>query len=157
MPSFKTQFVEVCIFKRENNSAKYLLLQRASNEKLFPNIWQIITAKIEENETALQTAQREIEEETKLKPLALWNVPYVNTFYHLKSDTINFIPFFSAEIANESVPQLSDEHQSYGWFSIAEAKEKLVWDGQKRGLDIVHEYIVGKKEAERLSRIGVMK
>jgi len=153
LSSFATQFVEVCIFKREQSTVKYLLLQRSSSEKLFPNIWQIITAKIEPNETAVQTAQREIEEETKLKPSALWNVPYVNTFYHLKSDTVNFIPFFCAEVDANALLQISQEHQAFGWFTLNEVKEKIVWPGQIRGVEIVHEFIAGKKEAEKLSRI----
>jgi len=116
-------------------------------------MWQIITAKIEAGETALQTAHREIAEETSLMPLAMWNVPFVNTFYDVKRDAISFIPFFAAEIPLFAVPVLSKEHQHFAWLSYEEAKETLVWNGQREGLSIVQEFIVGKKDAERFSRI----
>ncbi len=116
-------------------------------------MWQIVTAKIEEGETALQTAQREIAEETSLAPLAMWNVPFVNSFYDIKRDAISFIPFFAAEVSSNAMPVLSDEHQQFAWLSYEEAKEILVWNGQRQGLSIVQEFIVGKKDAEKFSRI----
>jgi dATP pyrophosphohydrolase len=116
-------------------------------------MWQIITATIEPGESALQTAQREVREETQLAPLALWRVPFVNSYFDANNDAIHFIPVFAAEVDETSIPILSQEHQAFEWCALEDSKKKLVWHGQIRGLEIVDEFIVGKKDAERLSRI----
>ncbi|MBM4165986.1 MAG: NUDIX domain-containing protein [Ignavibacteria bacterium] len=153
MPTLDSKFVEVCVFKRNVHSALYLLLQRSFSETRYPLMWQIITATIEPGETAIQTAQREIKEETQLTPLAMWHVPFVNSYFDAKTDAIHFISVFAAEVDETNEPILSKEHQAYEWRTLAHSKEKLVWHGQIRGLEIVDEFIVGKKEAERYSRI----
>ena len=68
MPSFKSNIIEVCIFSIVKKSTKYLLLRRSKSEKIYPDTWQIISGRIEKNETALQASLREMIEETSLRP-----------------------------------------------------------------------------------------
>ncbi len=153
MPLLESKLIEVCVFKKGNKHPLYLLLHRAGNEKIYPNIWQFITGSIEENEKAIDAAIREVIEETGIKPTAIWVVPYILSFYDANSDTINICPLFAAEI-NENIPvQLSDEHDDFGWLTLDEAIAKLVWHNQREGIRIVNDQIVNRVQTTNLIHI----
>jgi len=153
MPAISCRIVEVCVFKFENDQAWYLLLHRSKDEKVYPNIWQLISGAVEDNEKAIHAAMRELTEETGLKPKALWNVPFANSFYDHIHDVINVSPFFAAQVEIGSEPRLSSEHFEHGWFTYRDAIQRLVWPGQRLGLQVVNEYIVGGQQASQLTRI----
>jgi dATP pyrophosphohydrolase len=135
------------------NETHFLVLQRAKEEKLFPGLWQIVTGTMKKNESALKAAIRELKEETGLSPKRCWTIPYVDTYFDLIKDTIQLVPVFAAELDSSSPLQLSTEHQRFEWLRFEDARKRLVWPGQKHSMDIVHEYIVGNKEAARLVEI----
>ncbi|SRR5713101_1955221 len=153
MSSIINNFVEVCIFKFEYDKPWYLLLHRAKNERVYPNIWQFVSGAVDENEKATDAAFRELLEETRFEPKAFWVVPYVNSFYDPAHDYINLSPMFAAQVEPGSVPQLSHEHDEYQWCTFDEALGKLLWHGQREGLRIVHQYIVRGEEAAKYVRI----
>ncbi len=153
MPIIAATIVEVCVFKLEQRTPQYLLLQRAKSEKLYPGIWQFVTGSIEKKEKAVDAALRELTEETGLKPKAFWVVPYVNSFYDPRWDSVNLSPAFAAEVSSSKKPLLSDEHIDFQWCSYSEANRKLVWPGQRQCLKITHEYIVKNATAGKLTRI----
>jgi dATP pyrophosphohydrolase len=146
MSKISSSIVELCVFKKESGKVKYLLLHRTVDEKVYPNLWQFITGSIEENEKAKDAAIRELAEETGLKPKSLWIVPYVLSFYNSEWDSVNLCPFFATEVHGDSLIQLSDEHDDFGWFSYEEAIQKLVWPSWREGLKIVNEYIIANKD-----------
>ena len=153
MPVISSRIIEVCVFKFEKDQAHYLVLHRSKEEKIYPGIWQLISGVIEGNEKAVDAAVRELTEETRLRPKAFWNVPFANSFYDHVHDVINVSPFFAAQVEAGSEPKLSSEHSEYGWFLFEEAMRKLVWPGQRFGLRMVHEYVVGGQEAARWTRL----
>ncbi len=156
MSQIVCDIVEVCVFARtETNDTHYLLLRRSLSEKIYPDIWQIVSGGIEreQNETALAAALRELKEETGLKPLRFWNLPYLNTFLDARKDIVHHAPVFVAEVLFDATPALSEEHYRFEWCTLERAKELLVWPGQIRALNIVHEYIVGNKKAAEFSEI----
>ena len=116
---------------------EYLLLRRAPN-RADAGRWRIVTGKIEDGETAWQAALRELSEETGLKPLRFFAVPYVNQFYEWQHDRINAIPVFLA-IADLDAPiSLDEEHTDFQWAPVTEAVAKLSWPGQRDGLLAAH-------------------
>jgi 8-oxo-dGTP pyrophosphatase MutT (NUDIX family) len=153
MAKVVSEIVEVCVFRRAPSGAEYLLLQRAANEELYPNMWQIVTGTLQQGETALHGALRELSEETNLPVHRLWNVPYVSSFYVVMNDAVQLAPLFAAEVDSACEVKLSEEHQKYEWLSYREARERLVWPAQRQGLEVVHEYIVGGKEAASVTEI----
>ncbi len=155
MPKIACNIIEVCVFSFENKEPLYLMLRRSRTEPLYPDSWQIVTGSIEQGETALQGALRELKEETGFIPKKLWIVPHMNTFFSVRQDTVHHTVIFAAQTDHALPVQLSDEHYQFGWYTIEQAKAKCVWPGQKTALDIVHEYIVGGKEAASLSEITV--
>jgi len=71
------------------------------------------------------------------------------------NDTVHLSPFFAVEVDPHAQPRLSHEHQNFAWCALEEARTRLVWPGQRQGLQIVHDYIVGGQEASRLLTISV--
>jgi dihydroneopterin triphosphate diphosphatase len=153
MAKVVSEIVEVCVFRRAASGTEYLLLQRAVNENLYPNMWQIVTGTLQHGETALHGALRELSEETNLHVHRLWNVPYVSSFYVVSTDAVQLAPLFAVEVDSNCEVTLSHEHQAFEWLPYREARERLVWPAQRQGLEIVHEYIVGGKEAASVTEI----
>lgn len=150
MSKIVCRIIEVCAFKFSEDRPWYLLLRRSKREKIYPNIWQLISGLIEEHEKTYEAALREFAEETSLSPKKFWVVPYINSFYDPDYDAVNISPLFLVQVEDGVEPKLSREHYEWGWFLYEQALEKLVWPGQREGLRIVHEYIVGGKEAGKL-------
>ncbi len=155
MASIVSRTIELCVFKRQKGEVRYLLLKRSDDESLYPGMWQFVTGSVKEGEHAVQAAVREFREETGLEVLRFWVVPYVNTFYVAANDTVHTSPFFAVEIDPGREPRLSHEHQAFDWCTYEAAAAKLVWPGQRFGLQIVHEDIVGGQEASRLLSLEV--
>jgi 8-oxo-dGTP pyrophosphatase MutT (NUDIX family) len=153
MPEILSQIVEVCVFSLEKGQPRYLLLKRSKSDTLYPGIWQMVTGVVDPGEKATEAALRELREETGVSPVHFWVVPYSNSFYVADGDVIQHTAFFAAEIDTGAVLILSNEHQSFLWATYSEALSTLVWPGQKKGLEIVHEYIVGEKPAGKLLEI----
>ena len=153
MASLSQKYIEVCVFKFEANAPRYLILHRSAKESVYPGVWQYITGSIEDKETAVEAALRELGEETGLTPVSMWVVPYVNSFYDQRRDTISINPVFAVEVASGSEPAISEEHQEFVWLDFEDAIARLVWPGQHAALRIVHEFIIKGKDAMRHSRI----
>ncbi len=148
MSKIISKYVEVLVFRRNKNLIEYLILQRGTKEKIYPNIWQVITGKIKKNENAIQTAIRELKEETFLKPISLWKINYINSFYDEKNDEINLNPMFAVEIDFDSKIKISNEHQKYIWCVFNKCQKLLVWRGQKETIKIFHKLLQRKNQKE---------
>jgi 8-oxo-dGTP pyrophosphatase MutT (NUDIX family) len=147
--------VEVCLFRIDHGVPAYLLLKRSADEALYPGLWQFITGTLRSGERAVDAARRELLEETRLAMKRFWVVPFVNSFYAAADDAVFMSPFFAAEVDTGAEPRLSHEHDEYVWCAHREANQKLVWPGQRQGLQIVHEYILGGQEASRLLSLPI--
>ncbi|MBP6673308.1 MAG: NUDIX pyrophosphatase [Bacteroidetes bacterium] len=149
MPKIVCNIIEVCIFRFDNKQPLYLMLRRSKDETAYPDAWQIVTGSIEQGETAVQGALRELKEETGFIPQKFWIVPHVNTFYSVRNDTLNHTVNFAVQVAPMTDPILSEEHYQFGWYPIEQAKALCVWPGQIQALQLVNDFIVsGKKTAE---------
>jgi len=144
MPKLISNMIEVHIFKMSENKIEFLLLKRSEKE-IYPGLWQMVSGKIKKSEKAYQTALREINEETNLKPIKFWVVPNINSFYLPQKDSVTFLPVFLAQVIKQSEVKLSNEHSDYRWLSAKEAKKLLAWSGQRRSVDIIIKYLTEKK------------
>jgi dATP pyrophosphohydrolase len=138
-----SNLIEAHIFRIKNGELEFLLLKR-SPEQYYPNIWQMVTGKIKENETAYQSALREIKEETGLTPEKFWVAPTVNSFYSPDKDYICLLPVFAARVKDECEIKLSKEHTEYKWVNPEEAKQLLAWDGQRKSVDVIVDYVLNR-------------
>ena len=153
MPGITSNIIELSVFCRKGTTVRYLLLRRARDEKLYPNIWQFITGKIKKKEDAITAAIRELKEETALKPKMIWVVPGILSFYDPDSDIINLSPFLAVEVDYNVKVKLSHEHDKSDWFTYKEAVRRLIWPSQREGLKIVKNFIIEKKKTADLTRI----
>ncbi len=142
----KSTLVEAHIIRFIGNEIEFLLLKRNSNEK-YPNVWQMVTGTIDENEKAYETALREIEEETSIKPKRLWIVPNINSFYSYEKNEICFVPVFVTQFEENVNVQISNEHSEFMWLKKEDAKKKLAWPGQRNSVDIIYNYFSGNDKS----------
>jgi dATP pyrophosphohydrolase len=138
-----SNLIEAHIFREQNVKLEFLLLKRSS-EQYYPNLWQMVSGKIKENETAYQTALREIKEETNLTPENIWVAPTVNSFYAPDKDYICLLPVFAAKVNYDCEVKLSKEHSEHRWVIPEEAKNLLAWDGQRKSVDVIVDYILNR-------------
>jgi 8-oxo-dGTP pyrophosphatase MutT (NUDIX family) len=148
-----SEIIEVCVFRRIEKRLQYLLLQRASEEVLYPNIWQIITGTVGAHETSEKAALRELGEETGLTVKRFWIVPFVDSYFDRSKDAVECVPVFAIEANAHQKVRLSSEHQKYAWLSFSKALKRLVWPGQKQALGVVHKFVASKKETGSLIEI----
>lgn len=153
MATIVCRIIEVCVFRFINDRAEYLVLKRSPTEKMYPGLWQFVSGSIEDREKAVDAALRELKEETGMSPKRFWVVPHTNTFYDPSYDAVHVSPLFAAQVEYGDEPKLSSEHCEHEWLPFAEAHRRLVWPGQRFGLEIISRYILGGEEAGVLTEI----
>ena len=149
-----SNLVEAHIFRETINGIEFLLLKRAADQ-IYPDVWQMVSGKINDNEKAFETSVREIKEETGLTPEKMWVAPKVNSFYSADSDTICLIPVFAARVAKDSNVIISDEHSEYNWVKPIRAKKLLAWEGQRRAINLIEEYYLNEKSLLKFIKIDL--
>ena len=135
--------IEAHIVRKENSKVEFLLMKRSPNEK-YPNIWQMVTGKIHNDETAYQAAIREIQEETGINTNSIFVVPHLNFFYNHESDENITIPVFVTLVNSNTEIKLSKEHTEFKWVTFKEAKKLLAWPGQKKSAKVIKDFFENK-------------
>jgi dihydroneopterin triphosphate diphosphatase len=152
LSKIKVRVVDCYVFNFVENVPEYLILKRNKN-KIYEHLWQGVAGKIEKDEKAWQTAIRELKEETGLDPSNIFIADHVSRFYETKGDRVNLVPVFGIEVNSKDVI-LSDEHVDFKWVHYADARNTLVWNGQKKGLEVVNDMILSNDERMRWSNIN---
>ena len=134
-----SNMIEAHIFRETKDGIEFLLLKRSEKE-IYSGLWQMVTGKVEAEETAYQAALREIQEETGLRPERLWVVPNVNTFYSHENNSISLLPVFAAKVRGHEEIKICDEHTESGWYNPEKTKILLAWEGQRHSVDIINRY-----------------
>ena len=151
MTKIEVRVIDCHVVYLGDDEPYFLMLKRSPN-KLYGGTWQCITGKIELNETPIQTAVRELNEETGLLPKNKWTIDQVNHFYEAKEDRMNLLPVFGIEVDKIKVG-LSSEHCDYKWCKIDEALQLFTWTQQRNGLRAFYQMINSKSEKLNLSKI----
>ena len=131
MPKIQSNFISVYPFSTESKGpVKFLLLRRKSSLEL-GDTWQFVHGKIEENETAVNAAFRELHEETGFSPDIIYKLD-PEVLYNPQTDCIEIIPAFAAKMRSYSTPILSYEHSFFEWVCSDEALLRVIWENQHR-------------------------
>ena len=115
----------------QREDGRVLLLKRTPERGGF---WQILTGRIEAGESPLQTAAREVHEETGFSP----RLDQIRDLHYVHSFTLagRVPPLFTEETAFAATvsgePRLSDEHDQHRWCTPEEALQLLPFAGLRR-------------------------
>jgi 8-oxo-dGTP pyrophosphatase MutT (NUDIX family) len=128
------------IFRVVDDIPKFLLLH-ARGSKL---VWGFPKGKIEQGEQPIETARREIKEETGLIDLDFKEgfAETIHYFFKQKEETISKdVHFFLVETRTDKVT-LSKEHIGYIWLSYETALKKLSFKNSQDVLKKANAYLV---------------
>jgi 8-oxo-dGTP pyrophosphatase MutT (NUDIX family) len=109
------------------DTGRFLFLHRACGKK--SRVWGIVGGKLEEQETAFESLQREIQEEigtvsiVKTIPLESYRAENQNFEFHT----------YVCVVDSEFIPVLNKEHDGYSWVAYSQWPMPLHW-GVKRTL-----------------------
>ncbi len=147
MPRIRADIVDVYVFRRrpEEAEAGVEFLQMYREDGGLAKTWQPVIGHIEEGETAVAAAVREMEEETGLKrgeALGMWALEQVHPFYIARTDEVVMSPRFAVEVAADWEPRLNEEHSAHRWVAGHQAERFFMWPGQRGAVREVLEVVV---------------
>ena len=134
MTSVRTSLVDVYVLRGEGSSLECLVLRRGRGGRC-PGSWETVHGHIEATERPPAAAQRELEEETGLVPVRLYNLSRVELFYQHRTDEVALVPVFAAFVAGDATVRLGVEHDGFEWLSLADARGRFAWPRERRALD----------------------
>ena len=133
--------VQVVIFSESNREVEFLLLKRLESHGGF---WQTVTGSLEETESHVEAAIREVKEETGILAAAeqLIDLQLVNTFEIAPQWRVKYAPgvthneevCFALRIDKQEIQIDPKEHDSWVWADSSRAHELLFWESSKRAL-----------------------
>lgn len=140
--------VQVIIFAETEMTCEYLLLKRIDSHGGF---WQSVTGSLEEGETHLQTAAREVHEETGIicHEDEIIDLGITNTFEILPQWRTCYAPgvthneerCFALRVEKCEVTIDRREHQKYIWVDYESAMAMLYWNSNKRAFAALKEIL----------------
>jgi 8-oxo-dGTP pyrophosphatase MutT (NUDIX family) len=137
---------------RLGDNIEYLLLHKKASEH-YKEIWDFPKGNVEGKESQIQTAQREITEETGLTDIGFDGTfkETMRYFYKKEGETVfKEVIFYLAELLEEQEIKLSTEHMGYRWVSYETAMKLLTHKNAKQLLEKADKAIKERKEQKRL-------
>jgi 8-oxo-dGTP pyrophosphatase MutT (NUDIX family) len=134
MTSVKTSLIDVYVLRGEGASLECLVLRRGPGGRC-PGSWETVHGHIEATERPAGAAERELEEETALTPVRLYNLSRVELFYQHRTDEVALVPVFAAFVAVDATVRLGPEHDRFEWLSLPDARRRFAWPREGRALD----------------------
>ena len=111
-----------------------LMLRRAADGRS-PGSWEGVHGKVDDGESPVATALRELQEETGLTPERIYNLSRVEMFYRHRTDEVSLVPVFAALVSAEDDVKLSDEHDAAMWLPLEAARRRASWPRMARALE----------------------
>jgi len=143
----KQKSVGVIIFRRVSKGIRYLLLYHGGE------YWNFPKGRQEKGETDLQSALRELQEETGITQVDLidgFSDEYDYDFDTaikdgLKETIYKKAIFFLGEVKGDEV-KISDEHLDFGWFDFPTASKRLFYQKGQDLLKRAHQFLLNKQD-----------
>ncbi|WP_070968548.1 NUDIX hydrolase [Vibrio sonorensis] len=129
---------------------KMLLMKRVKGD-----FWCHIAGSIEQGETGWQAIVREIEEETQIKAVDLYNAQYLEQFYEQRLNRIDIVTVFVVQCPPNQAITLNEEHTEYRWCNLAEAKALAPFPNQHKVYEHIWTHFVERKASD-LYRVNLV-
>lgn len=147
MTTIKKRSAGVIVFCRQGKSINYLLLHHGGDYWNFPKGTQ------EDGEDDLNTALRELEEETGISNIKLINGFKDETNYDFDAEIKNGVRdkvykkviFFLGEAESQKV-KISKEHLDFGWFNFETALKRLFYQDSQNLLKKAHQFLLKQQD-----------
>ncbi len=131
------------VYQVKNGKILYLLLKSATSD-----FWGLPKGHVEKGENLVQTAVREIREETSLDATIDTGFKEV-VEYDMKNGHHKNITFFVSKVAPDvKVTRQVEEISDFDWFDYNAARKELTYDNLRELLDHADKYIRGKEHIE---------
>ena len=134
--------VTVFVARRVDDRWQLLQVRRRADDYL-GGTWQTVRGTMEAGETAVQTALRELREETGLVPGEFYTLGIVETFYIAAADEMWHSPAFLAIVATDAKITFDDEHDAHRWIELADALRQFMWPSERPLIDAIVREIFG--------------
>ncbi len=136
MTSLRIVYVDVYVVRRGRggDDLECLVLRRAPTGRC-PGAWESVHGHVEPGENPVDTARRELREETGLEPMAWYNLSRCESFFLHRDNAVAIIPAFAAMVAPGSEVSLGAEHDDHVWLAPGEARARFSWPRERRALD----------------------
>lgn len=135
---------------RRNNETLFLVIQHNAGHWAFPK------GRAEKGETHIETARRELREETGIKDVTLntehiFEERYFKTKWRDRSKIIEkTVRYYLGDVSNPRVKVQKEEVQDYRWATYEEARDLITFDQGKKLLDQVAQLlkVAGTKDED---------
>ena len=149
----RVSFVDVYVLRRPGGGGRggsagagggveVLALRRSENGRCAGS-WETVHGTIESGETPVQASLRELEEETGLVAVRLYNASRLESFYRHRVDEVALIPVFVAFVDPAAEPRVSSEHDRAEWLQPAQALARFAWPRERRALEDILSMVGG--------------
>ncbi len=126
------------VYKNDNDELKFLLVHQHNNHYSFPK------GHVEEKETEIETALREIKEETNLDVEIDSNFRYQITYLVEQKNIMKDVVYFVATPKTFDLISQDGEIDECVWCNYEEVLEKLEFDNIKEVFEKAYNYIKNK-------------
>ena len=128
----------VVFYQKQTGKRKYLLLHHSNG-----NHWAVPKGRTEEGETPMETAVREIEEETRISDLEFIDGFEGEIKYFVKygDEKIDKTVIFFLAKTNSMDVKLSGEHTDFKWLELNEAIDLLTYENSKKIVKKADEFL----------------
>jgi bis(5'-nucleosidyl)-tetraphosphatase len=131
------------IVRREDGVPYYLLLHYPSSAKTKGEYWDLPKGHIEKGETEEETVKREVQEETSLQDIQIFEGfrEKIHYWFRFEGKTISkTVAFYVAETAQKGIT-ISAEHTGFQWLPYEEALQELTYENAKQVLKKAHAFL----------------
>ncbi len=134
MTEVRVSLVDVYVLRRNPAGGWEVLVLRRSAGGRSPGSWETVHGHMEQDETPVLAALRELREETGMEPERLYNVSRIEAFYRHGSDEVALAPVFAALVAGDAEVTTSAEHDRAEWLPPPAASQRFSWPRERRSL-----------------------
>jgi dATP pyrophosphohydrolase len=113
-----------------NSSQEFLQLHRDPNDFL-GSTWQTVRGGVDEGESYVAAALRELREEAGLAPTEFYRLGAVESFYTDANDTLWHSVAFCAVVDREQGVRLNEEHDDFRWVPRDQIESQMMWASER--------------------------